>query len=165
MCFLTLLILQQVVEEEENLALRGDKKQENPSSKPSAQGQVFKLGASPAKITSSAHFRKERSDQKRFTPKSVHMSINFASLAAETTKKASPALQTNRNSKINAVTTKMTKESLIPKRPMTRVIARLVATKSVYCTANLTCVSYAKITGIHEWDIKAYFGNSPSIGK
>ena len=75
-------------------------------SKSLAQGraEASKLGVSPA------HARKENNpppitkkpaqdamDKKRVTPKSLHMSINFASLAGETNNKASPVLQKNRN--------------------------------------------------------------------
>ena len=131
-----LLILQEVADEEKNLALRSNKKLTKSSSKSSAQGRASKLGASPAKVTSLAHVRKENNaspstkkpapdalNKKRFTPKSLHMSINFASLAGETSKKASPVLQKNRNSRINAIAAKITEESSTPRRTTIRVIA------------------------------------------
>ena len=85
-------------------------------SKSSAQGraEASKLGVSPA------HTRKENNpppitkkpaqdamDKKRVTPKSLHMSINFASLAGETNNKASPVLQKNRNSRISTIASKI----------------------------------------------------------
>ncbi|KAJ9709665.1 hypothetical protein PVL29_001241 [Vitis rotundifolia] len=125
--------LKEVADEEKNLALRSNKKLAKSSSKPLAQGRASKLGASPAKVTSLAHVRKENNaspstkkpapdalNKKRFTPKSLHMSINFASLAGETSKKASPVLQKNRNSRINAIAAKITEESSTPRRTTIR---------------------------------------------
>ncbi|XP_034689309.1 protein WVD2-like 4 isoform X2 [Vitis riparia] len=125
--------LKEVADEEKNLALRSNKKLTKSSSKSLAQGRASKLGASPAKVTSLAHVRKENNaspstkkpapdalNKKRFTPKSLHMSINFASLAGETSKKASPVLQKNRNSRINAIAAKITEESSTPRRTTIR---------------------------------------------
>ncbi|CBI27526.3 unnamed protein product, partial [Vitis vinifera] len=125
--------LKEVADEEKNLALRSNKKLAKSSSKSSTQGRASKLGASPAKVTSLAHVRKENNaspstkkpapdalNKKRFTPKSLHMSINFASLAGETSKKASPVLQKNRNSRINAIAAKITEESSTPRRTTIR---------------------------------------------
>ncbi|KAL6350329.1 hypothetical protein AAG906_004278 [Vitis piasezkii] len=127
------MLLKEVADEEKNLALRSNKKLAKSSSKSSAQGRASKLGASPAKVTSLAHVRKENNaspstkkpapdalNKKRFTPKSLHMSINFASLAGETSKKASPVLQKNRNSRINAIAAKITEESSTPRRTTIR---------------------------------------------
>ncbi|RVX11471.1 Protein WVD2-like 7 [Vitis vinifera] len=125
--------LKEVADEEKNLALRSNKKLTKSSSKSSAQGRASKLGASPAKLTSLVHVRKENNaspstkkpapdalNKKRFTPKSLHMSINFASLAGETSKKASPVLQKNRNSRINAIAAKITEENSTPRRTTIR---------------------------------------------
>ena len=113
-----LLILQEAANVEKNPANK--KLPKSWCSKSLAQGraEASKLGVSPA------HARKENNpppitkkpaqdamDKKRVTQKSLHMSINFASLAGETNNKASPVLQKNRNSRISTIASKITKES------------------------------------------------------
>ncbi|XP_034694360.1 uncharacterized protein LOC117920820 [Vitis riparia] len=92
------------------------------------------------------------------------MSINFASLAGETSKKASPVLQKNRNSRINAIAAKITEESSTPRRTTIRAsmsgyqsilqqqpLSQKIEGPELYLISQFLGTEQLKGNGSHSW--------------
>ncbi|CAK7332425.1 unnamed protein product [Dovyalis caffra] len=96
--------------EKENVALPNNKRQTSSSSKSSSQSRASNLPKSSAKMSSSTRLRAETNatpnskksagelvDKKRVTPKSIYMSINFASSLQDSSNKSSHRVSKDRS--------------------------------------------------------------------
>ncbi|XP_062149842.1 protein WVD2-like 7 isoform X2 [Alnus glutinosa] len=143
-----------VVQEEKKLNKKSDskeilaspskKRQLDSSLKLSTQGRASKLPVSPAKRMTSKQLQSGNSgaaeskktagdlvDKKRFTVKSVHMSINFASPTGKTSKTPSPIIQEVGSARYDTTLFHTSQDSSTPLRMTRASVNKLIKQPSV----------------------------------